>query len=207
MRWLRLYGEFATDAKVQSLSEPMQRRYVMLLCLKCNEEIPGLTDEEVSCALRIGNDEAISTKDKLLSRGLITEEWEPTNWDKRQYISDTSNNRVKKYRDSKSINIITNTDTDTERKPLQKQDSNVTVTLQEKKPNYFDAFWKEYPRKKNKGYAERVWGRLKVSKELMADIMNGLYRAEESIDWTKDNGQYIPHPSTWLNAKGWEDGL
>jgi hypothetical protein len=157
--------------------------------------------------LRIGNDEAISTKDKLLSRGLITEEWEPTNWDKRQYISDTSNNRVKKYRDSKSINIITNTDTDTERKPLQKQDSNVTVTLQEKKPNYFDAFWKEYPRKKNKGYAERVWGRLKVSKELMADIMNGLYRAEESIDWTKDNGQYIPHPSTWLNAKGWEDGL
>ena len=23
----------------------------------------------------------------------------------------------------------------------------------------------------------------------------------------KSNGQYIPHPSTWLNAKGWEDEI
>jgi len=25
------------------------------------------------------------------------------------------------------------------------------------------------------------------------------------VDWRKDSGQFIPHPATWLNAKGWED--
>ena len=24
-------------------------------------------------------------------------------------------------------------------------------------------------------------------------------------DWEKDDGRFIPHPSTWLNAHGWED--
>ena len=26
-----------------------------------------------------------------------------------------------------------------------------------------------------------------------------------SKDWLEDDGKYIPHPATWLNAKGWED--
>ena len=25
--------------------------------------------------------------------------------------------------------------------------------------------------------------------------------------WKKDNGKYIPYPSSWLNAKGWEDEI
>ena len=28
-----------------------------------------------------------------------------------------------------------------------------------------------------------------------------------STDWTKDGGQFIPHASTWLNGKRWEDEL
>ena len=31
--------------------------------------------------------------------------------------------------------------------------------------------------------------------------------AKTSEDWTKDNGKYIPHPSSWLNNKGWEDEI
>jgi hypothetical protein len=26
-----------------------------------------------------------------------------------------------------------------------------------------------------------------------------------SAEWTKDGGQFIPHPATWLNQKRWED--
>ena len=26
-------------------------------------------------------------------------------------------------------------------------------------------------------------------------------------EWTKNNGQFIPYPSTWLNQKRWEDEL
>ena len=24
-------------------------------------------------------------------------------------------------------------------------------------------------------------------------------------EWKKDGGKYIPHPATWLRARGWED--
>jgi hypothetical protein len=30
-------------------------------------------------------------------------------------------------------------------------------------------------------------------------------RAKTSEQWRKDGGQFIPHASTWLRAKGWED--
>lgn len=128
-----MYAEFATDPKVQSLTECMQRRYVMLLCLRCNNELHGLTDGEVACAMRISEDEALKTKESLTSKGLITEQWEPTNWDKRQYVSDTSNERVKRHRNKKNTNNNINTNninnTYTEEKSLQKQNCNVTVTL------------------------------------------------------------------------------
>lgn len=132
MQWFRLYHEFATDPKVQCLSETLQRRYIMLLCLKCNNEIPGLSDEEIACSLRISEDEAAETKRKLIGKGLIDESWNPTAWDKRQYVSDTSTSRVQKYRDKlKSIKL--DTDTDTEEKSLQKQKGNVTETFHEPK--------------------------------------------------------------------------
>ena len=28
-----------------------------------------------------------------------------------------------------------------------------------------------------------------------------------SDQWTKEGGQFIPHPATWLNGKRWEDEL
>lgn len=36
-------------------------------------------------------------------------------------------------------------------------------------------------------------------------MMNSLEQFRGSKDWLKDNGQYIPYPSTWLNQKRWED--
>jgi len=32
-------------------------------------------------------------------------------------------------------------------------------------------------------------------------------RAKTSEDWIKDQGRYIPHPATWLRAKGWLDEI
>ena len=30
---------------------------------------------------------------------------------------------------------------------------------------------------------------------------------KKSKEWKKENGKYIPHPTTWLNQKRWEDEL
>jgi len=69
----------------------------------------------------------------------------------------------------------------------------------------FEIFWKAYPKKKSKGQAEKVWKKIKPGNGLFEKIMDGLEKSKKSEDWEKNWGQFIPYPSTWLNAKGWED--
>lgn len=74
-----------------------------------------------------------------------------------------------------------------------------------KQQQRFDAFWESYPRKRSKGQAEKTWIKINPDDDLLEEILAGLENAKRSVDWQKDGGQYIPYPSTWLNAKGWED--
>jgi hypothetical protein len=37
--------------------------------------------------------------------------------------------------------------------------------------------------------------------------MAGLSRAKTSADWTRDGGQFVPYPASWLNAGGWQDDI
>lgn len=69
----------------------------------------------------------------------------------------------------------------------------------------FDEFWAAYPKKKNKGNAEKVWKKITVDDALQKKILISISKAKKTSDWLKEGGQYIPYPSTWLNAKGWED--
>ena len=73
--------------------------------------------------------------------------------------------------------------------------------------NDFDVFWQVYPKKKSKGQARKTWDKLKKAKCLPEwDILQtAITIAKASRDWEKDGGQFIPYPSTWLNAEGWED--
>jgi hypothetical protein len=69
----------------------------------------------------------------------------------------------------------------------------------------FDDFWLSYPKKKAKGDAEKAWSKINPSEHLINKILSAVQRAKTSEDWLKDSGQFIPHPATWLNRKGWED--
>lgn len=69
----------------------------------------------------------------------------------------------------------------------------------------FDQFWSAYPNKTCKAKAHAKWDKLKVTPDLFAQIMTGLRRQCESLAWTKDNGQFVPHPTTWLNGERWND--
>lgn len=68
----------------------------------------------------------------------------------------------------------------------------------------FDIFWKAYPKKTNKEFAKRVFAKLKVDRDLLDKIINSLSIQTRTI-WKDKDTQYIPHPSTWLNGKRWED--
>lgn len=116
--WFRMYHEFSTDPKVQMLSEVDQRRFVMLLCLRCCNGSVTLQDDAVTFQLRISSDEWASTKSRLVDKGLIGEDNQPTNWGKRQKKADRSNERVSRHREKAKRDT--------------QQDCNVTVTAQSK---------------------------------------------------------------------------
>ena len=69
----------------------------------------------------------------------------------------------------------------------------------------FDRFWDVYPRHVNKQAAMRAFEKLKVDDELLDTILKAIEKQKTSDQWTKDNGQFIPHPATWLNQRRWED--
>ena len=68
----------------------------------------------------------------------------------------------------------------------------------------FENWWKEYPRKVAKANAKKSFD--KVRKNVSVDVLiEAVRKQKQSAQWQRDDGQYIPHPATWLNQGRWED--
>lgn len=67
----------------------------------------------------------------------------------------------------------------------------------------FDRFWELWPNKVSKGQAEITWAKIDPDEEFVEVIIAGVMRAKKHDK--RFLGGYIPHASTWLNAKGWLD--
>ena len=195
-QWFRLYAEFAHDPKVQMLSEVNQRRLIMLFCIRCNGTVT-LQDEQVAFQLRISMDEWLASKATFIDKNFINNDNEVLNWDKRQFVSDSSAERVAKHRER------------------MKQSSNVTVTPPEQNRtdtehniteqiymSDFDVFWSEYPKKVGKEAARKAW--LKSNPNINI-VLNTLSWQKESNQWFVNNGKFVPNPATWINQHRWED--
>lgn len=91
----------------------------------------------------------------------------------------------------------TETETETDIRASAKQESQL---------EHFETFWVSYPRKKNKGDAEKAWRVVRPDAALLSRILGAVEVAKRSDDWRKESGKYIPYPASWLRAKGWEDG-
>ena len=92
--------------------------------------------------------------------------------------------------------------------PLQDRSSKVckitvnTETTREYS-DYFDEFWKAYPRKVAKPNALKSWNKIKPSQDLLSKIIQAI--KDQKLSET--DPKFIPHPATWLNAARWEDEL
>lgn len=71
----------------------------------------------------------------------------------------------------------------------------------------FEKFYSEYPRKVKKDLVRKWFIKNKPSDELFEIMMSSLYKFKKTYDWIKENGKYIPYPSSWLNEKRWEDEI
>lgn len=72
-------------------------------------------------------------------------------------------------------------------------------------PDTFARFWSIYPRKVNRTKAEKVWGKLNPEEALVLRILESVKAWSASDAWQRDGGEYVPHASTWLNGRRWED--
>lgn len=88
--------------------------------------------------------------------------------------------------------------------PPKKGDGN-TAKKAEIHLERFGQFWKAYPRKVGKGKAKDIWLKRKPSDELTKKIIQAVNTQKQSPQWSKERGQFIPHPSTWLNREQWDD--
>lgn len=94
--------------------------------------------------------------------------------------------------------------------PVNERDNNninkINVNDNKKeKDNLFDRFWSVYPRKTAKVEARKKFDKLNPDEKLLKIMINAVEQQKQSEQWTKDNGQYIPHPATWIHQRRWED--
>lgn len=92
--------------------------------------------------------------------------------------------------------------------PTSEKDNTPSKREQEEKYlQMFNEFWKLYPKKRDKANARKKWLKLKPNDELFKTIISALTKQIQSEQWQKDNGQYIPYPTTWINGERWEDEI
>lgn len=82
---------------------------------------------------------------------------------------------------------------------------NKKINTQEEHISLFNQFWSAYPRKQGKKTAERAFAKLRPDESLLGEILAALDWQKQSASWTKENGQFIPLPATYLNGRRWED--
>lgn len=219
MQWFRFYHEALDDPKVQTLDAETFRDWINLLCLCCrmDGELPK-TVEQIAFVLRRSPDACSTVLSRLADAGLLDRRNGGANgmhyvihsWDKRQYKSDTSTDRVKRYRERfKTVSeTVTETapDTETETDINNKKNNSPLppsrgMLAQRKQiaSEEFDLFWEAYPKKVNKGAAQKAW-RSAIKKAGAEDIIAAVKR----YGWPDDK-QFIPHPASWLNGERWAD--
>ena len=131
--WFRMYSDFMFDEKIEFIAFEDQRHYVFILCIKnaglLDKEYaqPGMLERIVSKRLGLFGESFESARKRLVEADLIDSSFQPVAWDKRQFLSDTSAERTKAYRERMKrhgdVTVTvqeTETDTDTEEDSTQK---------------------------------------------------------------------------------------
>lgn len=222
MKWFKFYGQdFITDSKLGALNPFQRLMWVGLLCMASQDDsksgvlkffeeyrlvdMLGLNYEDMQGMYGTLPNETIET---FCNMNLVTRHDNNTivitNYHKKQTQQSTSTERVSAFRarirakSKKSSNV-----TDETNVTLQSNgriDKNrIDINTYSKD---FNSFWNAYPRKIGKGAAWISW---KKSYVLYESISKVLESQINSPQWKKDDGQFIPHPATWLNQRRWED--
>lgn len=236
--WLRLYTEILNDPKLARLTDEQFRTYIRLLCAVKTYDRRGQLppDEDTSFMLRLSLAAWRKSRDALIRIGLIDITETPQGkalsihgWNRRQYESDHSHERVARYRKRQKavtcnaqspLHVTppdTETDTDTDISPptpSRKREGSETDTAPPRTSNgpdltrYAAAIHARHPRHRRPALQA-------VERALAAVCMESTdpLRTAQTIDnhhagwcsseeWTGDGGRYAPSLLKWLDPRG-----
>ena len=186
----------------------MGKEYIPLF-LDFNETTEALSDEECGRLIRAvvnyanGNEAAdlVTSGEKVafqFLKGLVDRNTAISEARARAGASKGSKNEQKGTNENKTeqneSKCVTNTKN---RDRNQNQNQN--------KDEMFEKFWNAYPRKVAKPDAKKKFEKINPDEQMLQTMLTAIEKSKNSDQWRRDGGQYIPHPSTWLNQRRWED--
>lgn len=185
-------------------------------------ETEPYTAEDIACNVTCNVSVTMAMLHAFQRAGLLTLNgavYSIPNWDKRQGNAVPGAERVRKCREKKlreatsdvtllkrfsnGIELEQELESDKESTPIPPTGVKAPKTNGHD-PN-FDTWWEAYPKKRAKPDAEKAWKKNAPKRPQIADMLKALEWQRVSFDWTKDHGQFIPNPTTYLHQGRWTD--
>lgn len=186
-------------------------KYITLLCLQ--HQLGHLSEEDMQSICE-KDDSKLYSKFVKDENGLYyNERMEEEIIRRATYSQSRSENGKKGGRPASKNHMLTICNAYEKHSENENINENINITVNEDinhisiENDRFDLFWQAYPRKTGKAYAKKCFDKLKPSAELTERMIKAIEEQKRSLEWKRDNGQYIPNPSTWLNQGRWDDEL
>jgi DNA-directed RNA polymerase delta subunit len=100
--WFRLYADIINDEKILSLTAEDRWHYIAICCLMCDGTLNKYEGDELvkkmRIKLRMSEADLRETLKRLETEKLVSSRFTPVAWNKRQFKSDVSTDRVRRYR-------------------------------------------------------------------------------------------------------------
>lgn len=219
-QWFKFYGgEYLSDQKIERLTPTERSCWLTLLCLASMNESGVIKHLTVKTLLNKSGvqfdehqaetwEESLGVLEKFEMLEMIERLDVNTiavkNWNKRQDHNLTPAERMAKMRANKKdvTTNVTNVTLEENRIEENRIDKNIKGGVPYSE--VFERFWLAYPEKIGKGKAYDSWKKISLPiQELCIQVIQSQVSANHFRG--KDGVDYIPHPTTWLNQKRWED--
>jgi hypothetical protein len=233
-RWFRVYDDLVDDPKVQRLPGDTVKALLNLWCLASKNGGNLPSEGDIAFKLRMRPEKVTALLAGLKNAGLIDEVesgFEPHNWSARQFKSDVSNERVKRYRERKCnvTDTVTVTPPDTESEAetetegmeiVEIPSTKIAVNLAEPvggrkatRPaisGFFDEFWRVYPKRGDaanpkKPACDKFERAVRGGADPAVIIAAAARYAAIESSAGRSNTEKIAQAVTWLNQQRWQD--
>lgn len=158
-RWFRMYDSVLDDPKVQRLSDTLFRGWVNLMCLASrNDGIIPESIETIAFSLRVSEQKARTIVQGLKEAALldvVETGLEPHNWNGRQYKSDVSTERVKRFRERSKTVTVTPPDTEQIQSRTEVSSLRSDIAPPRKRPR--SSLPEKFPDEVSRKWAETKW--------------------------------------------------